>query len=255
MNPLIKANASKILGSYCITCPEALNLFELMNAEGLLIEFSKTESSIGSILFSERKGIVTIDEKIEDIKQQRFIAAHEFGHFVNESGKAGFYKCTGEMVFGKAVNWLKEREASEFAVELLMQEKWFGSFIRGKRFGKKLLTEISDYFGVSLSSAALRYAELGSTPMAVILSKKGEVEWSSINKSFCYSWIPKGYKVNNLSYAFDFFEGKEIPDEPETILADAWFLEDRAYRKDHFLFEQNIPMPRYDAILSIVWEG
>lgn len=255
MNPLIKANAANMLKQYRIKKHSQFNLFEIMNAEGLLIQRVNLENSIGSISFDAGYGIVSIDANIKDEKQSRFIAAHEFGHFVNEREKPGFYRCTGEMIFGTGGNLNLESDASRFGVELLMFEQWFLDFIKGKRFGKKLLTEISDYFEVSLSSSALRYAELGTTPTAMILSKNGKVEWSCLNKSFCYSWIPKGYKVNNLSYAFDFFDGEEIPDEPETILADAWFLEDSAYRKDHFLFEQNIPMPRYDAILSIVWEG
>ncbi|HRI46809.1 MAG TPA: ImmA/IrrE family metallo-endopeptidase [Ignavibacteriaceae bacterium] len=255
MNPLIKANAVNMLKQYQIKRHSEFDLYEIMNAEGLLIQRVYLENSIGSISYDSRGGIVSIDANITDEKQSRFIAAHEFGHFVNEREKSGYFRCNGEMIFGTNTNLTLESNASRFGVELIMFEDWFLKFIKGKRFGVQLIKDISDYFGVSLSSSALRYAELGYTPMAVILSQNGKVVWNSINKSFCYSWIPKGYKVNNLSYAYDFFEGKEIPDFPETILADAWFLEDRTYRKDHFLLEHNIPMPRYDAVLSIVWEG
>jgi hypothetical protein len=77
------------------------------------------------------------------------------------------------------------------------------------------------------------------------MSTDGKVKWSSINKYFPFKWIPNGYAVNNNSYAEDIFkemkEGKTISDYGcNEVLADAWFWEDRNYKKDYFMFEQNI---------------
>ena len=147
-----------------------------------------------------------------------------------------------------------EVDANDFAAELLMPEEWFCSFTKGKRFEKKILSDIADYFGVSLSAAAMRYAEAGNHPVAIIMSKDGVVKWSRINNYFPFKFIRNGSGVSSSSYAYEFYKGEKISDEVETILADAWFPEDFNYKKDYFLFEQNIPMCRYNAVLTVLWE-
>ena len=135
-----------------------------------------------------------------------------------------------------------------------MPEEWIVNFTKGKKFGKKLLSETAEYFDISLSAAALRYAEIGNHPVAVIMSKDGVVKWSRINKYFTFHFIRNGSKINDLSYAYEFFKGEKITDEPQEILADAWFREDFNYKKDYFLYEQNIPMYRYNSVLTLLWE-
>jgi hypothetical protein len=135
-----------------------------------------------------------------------------------------------------------------------MPEEWFVKFTKGKKFDKKLLSLTAGYFDISFSAAALRYAEIGNHPVAVIISKDGSVKWSRINKYFTFHFIKNGSKVNNLSYAYEFFNDEKIPDEPEEILADAWFAEDFNYKKDYFIYEQNIPMYRYNSVLTLLWE-
>jgi len=119
------------------------------------------------------------------------------------------------------------------------------------------------------------------------------VKWSRINKYLPFKWIPIGYEVNNNSYAYDIFENfnlsrsagttknKQITisnepiyppqaetlnkkyttnnpmtiiTEPNVVLADAWFWEDNNYKRDYLLMEYNIPMPRYDSVLTVLWE-
>ena len=107
------------------------------------------------------------------------------------------------------------------------------------------------------------------------------VKWSRINNYFPYKWIPIGYEVNNNSYAYDIFQsfslqvtvgnnsaiGKTttndkystnnpmtIINEPNEVLADAWFWNDNNYKKNYLMMEYNIPVPRYDSVLTILWE-
>ena len=145
-------------------------------------------------------------------------------------------------------------DANDFAAELLMPEEWFVNYSRGKKFEKKILEELAKYFNVSLSAAALRYAEVGTHPVAVIMSKDGVVKWSRINKYFPFYFLRTGSEVTPSSNAYEFYQGEKISNEADLILADAWFWEDRNYKKDYFLYEQNIPMYRYNAVLTLLWE-
>ncbi|MCB0748605.1 MAG: hypothetical protein KDC90_14185, partial [Ignavibacteriae bacterium] len=95
--------------------------------------------------------------------------------------------------------------------ELIMYEKWFVDFTNGKKLNTQLLSDIADYFRTSLSSAAMRYAELGSTPTAIVFSKDGKIKWSRINPYFPFKFIKGGIPVNDLSYANELYKGNDVP--------------------------------------------
>jgi len=44
-------------------------------------------------------------------------------------------------------------------------------------------------------------------------------------------------RVSNNSHAYDFFEGKPIPQSPEEIPIDAWFSESYNYKPNTFIFD------------------
>ena len=261
MNALAKANAIKLLKDLYIDTPEKLDLEGIAGMENLFIEERDLTGKEGELVFKDELGIISIDSKIAEPGQKRFTAAHELGHYFNEvipeqrKGKRDFYfSCTGEDIRSIYNKNYKETNANEFAAELLMPEEWFKKFTRGKKFNKQLLSETAEYFNTSLSATALRYAEVGNHPTAIIMSKDGRIKWRKINSYFPFHWIDPGMEVNNNSYAYEFYQNKPVPDEPETVPADAWFLNDYHFKKDYFLFEQNIPMYRYNAVLTILWE-
>jgi len=254
MGILAKANANKILKEFLIKEPAKLDLYAIAGYENLFIEERDLFSSEGQLVVKDGMGIITVDNKITEKGQKKFTVAHELGHYFNSGKKNGSYFCSGLDIRGIKQDITAEVDANNFAAELLMPEDWFTKFTKGKIIGKKLLSESAEYFDISLSAAALRYAEIGSHPVAVIMSKDGSVKWSRINKYFTFRFIRNGSKVNNLSYAYEFFKGEKIPDEPEEILADAWFVEDFNYKKDYFIYEQNIPMYRYNSVLTLLWE-
>lgn len=257
---LPKSHARKLLDDYCIEDPSELIIERIANAEGLIIQELEFDNAVGKIHFSRNTGLITIKKNIEDESQKRFTIAHEMGHFFNERGNNETFIIDDlSSIYNPSE---REKAANEFAAEFLMKSEWFTDFTRGKKLNIDLLKETASYFRVSLSAAALRYAEIGPSPMAVIMSRNGIVQWSRINNYFPFTWIPNGYKVNSNSYAFDIFEKGEkgesqsvIESNPEEVLADAWFWEDRNYRKNFFMMEQNFYMPGYNSILTILWEA
>lgn len=261
MNVLAKANADKLLKNLYIDSPGKLDLESIAGIDNLFIEERNLAGKEGELVLKDGLGVISIDSKIAEPGQKRFTIAHELGHYYNEAvpgfrnGQSDFYfSCSGEdirSIYNKNIN---EVNANNFAAELLMPEEWFKKFTTGKKFDKKLLSETAGYFSTSLSATALRYAEAGNHPTAVVMSKDGKVKWVKVNSYFPFKFIRTGSEVSSLSYSFEFYKDKPIPDEPELILSDAWFAEDFKYKKDYFLFEQNIPMYRYNAVLTILWE-
>lgn len=250
MSVLAKAEARKILKEYFITEPQKLNLEDILAGEMIYLEESELNEESGRIVFNKNCGILRINKNIKEPGQKRTVIAHEIGHFKLHNNKNR--GCTKLELLTHNNNLSNENEANIFAAELLMPEEWIRDFIKGKKAGKDFLSDFSKYFNVSISSAALRIATLDIFPIAVVLSKNGIVQWSCISESLPFKWIPKGYKVNNNSYAYDIFNnfsgrGKQLRIEDSLItdnkivtnelsyeinsvnevLADAWFWEDR----------------------------
>lgn len=262
MSNLAKAAARKILKQYFISDPQKLNLEDILAGELIYLEESNLNGEYGRIVFNERCGIMRIDKSIKEYGQRRTVIAHELGHFKLHQNK--LKGCTKLELLTHQINQPQENEANVFAAELLMPEEWIREFMRGKKPGKYILSDFCEYFNVSISSAALRISLLDIFPVAVIMSKDGVVQWSSISKSFPFKWIPKGYKVNNNSYSYDLFEKmkKQVNGVYadfsegtgfEEVLADAWFWEDRNYKKNFFMYEYNVPMPAYSSVLTILF--
>ncbi len=254
MSILAKANAKKLLSDLFIKDPLQIDLYAIAGCENIFIEERDLASSEGELVFKNGIGIISVDNKINEGGQKKFTIAHELGHYFNSGKNNGSYFCSGLDIRGIKQNIKAEIDANDFAAELLMPEEWFINKSKGKKFSKQILDMLAEYFNVSLSAAALRYAEIGTHPVAVIMSKDGIIKWCRINKYFPFNFIRTGSEVTSSSYAYEFYKGKKISKEPDLILADAWFWEDFNYKKDYFLYEQNIPMYRYNAVLTLLWE-
>jgi len=96
-----------------------------------------------------------------------------------------------------------------------MREEWFTDFTKTHKLNMELLKDTAEYFKVSLTAAVIRYAEIGNTPIVVILSKKGYVYDSRINPDFPFQYVSKGFRVNHRSNAYDFYQGRELKTEPD----------------------------------------
>lgn len=246
--------AVELLEKYCIDSPAHLNLEEIANAEYLIVEETDTDTYLGKINFNADYGFVSINRSIAEPGAKRFTLAHELGHYCNEKLQIKNYKmmkCDLRDIYGAKK---LEADANIFAAELLMHRPWFNKIILNRPVNMELIKEIAEPLGVSLTAAAFRYAEIGQYPVAVIMSRDGKVAWSSINEYFPYKWIPKNYVVRKESSAYDFFAGKEVQTCYDLIPAHTWFSEDFKCPRDVYLNEQNIAMPNYNSVLTLLWQ-
>ena len=246
---------TNLFEEYSIASPAELSLEKIAYGESLIIDEADLNGCIGKINFTKTTGLITVDKKIKLETQKRFTIAHEMGHFFNERDliERKKYSCLNSDFFPNANN-KREKDANEFAAELLMYEKWFLEYVRGKKLEVKTLQETAAYFNVSLSAAAIRYSKIGKYPIAVILSKNGAVVWTSINEYFPYKFVPKGYKVRETTGAYDFFKGKEMQTGADLVPVPAWFGSDFYGKSSKYLNEENFGMTNYSSVLTILWE-
>jgi Zn-dependent peptidase ImmA (M78 family) len=247
-----RAKAREVISRYCIKSPEEINLENLAGCEYILIEEENSKGYQGRISFGEGYGLIKVNNQIKEEGQRRFVIAHELGHFFNEMRKNTGCTSKDLMKFNHSND--NEYRANIFASELLMHEPWITEYTSGKKPSIELLKDISNDFKVSVSAAGIRYTETGKYPTCIIMSKDGKVIWSSINKLFPFQFIKPNQPLNSYSSAYDYFQGKEISQEPEEILADAWFLNDYDYKPEYYLIEQNLVMKNYGCVLTMLWE-
>ncbi len=90
-------------------------------------------------------------------ERQRFTLAHELGHFVLHRDSHASFNCDKESIYtGADTLKLIEREADEFASNLLMPGDLLRQRITGKRIDFHLLGELAKEFGVSLEAMCIR---------------------------------------------------------------------------------------------------
>ncbi len=90
-------------------------------------------------------------------ERRRFTIAHELGHFILHRASQTRFQCDKESVYS-GIESLKqiEREADDFAGNLLMPGDLLRNRIAGKRIDFHLIGELAREFGVSLESMSIR---------------------------------------------------------------------------------------------------
>ncbi|MBI5662738.1 MAG: ImmA/IrrE family metallo-endopeptidase [Ignavibacterium album] len=251
-----KKIAEQIIDKYCIKNPRDLNLEEIANAEGLIIEESNISGSLGKIIFNDDYGLILINKSINNEGLKRFTIAHEMGHYlINKYSSQNKHGWTIDSFGDYISNRNHETEADHFAAELLMHKPWFSKFIKNIPVCLDLIKQISAEFNVSLTAAALRYAEIGQYPIAVIMSKDAAVQWSFLNEYFPCKYLPGGSRVPKESNAWDFFNGKEMSEDEDLIPAKSWFKQDLRCKATSYLYEQNIVIPVINSVMTILWQS
>lgn len=189
-----------------------------------------------------------------DTPRIKFSFAHELGHYfidehrqVLESGKSLHIPSRYLLEQKDPV----EKEADFFASCLLMPESIFRRKCSGK-FSYHLVSELQSFFGTSLSATLIRYMQIGSYPICVVLVKNGVIKQKWFSDDFPYKSIKTDFRgiVPKDTCASEFPDN--IYSQAESVEVSAWF---RSYEdlSGLTLNEQCIyPSASFDTI-SILW--
>lgn len=109
----------------------------------------------------------------------RFTLAHELGHFLLHLGTQDSFECSEEDVLltGSREQQI-EGEADAFASQLLMPLPQFRAMTGTARVDLEVLSRASSLFGVSLTSACLRWIRATSESAVIVLSRDGFIDWA-----------------------------------------------------------------------------
>ena len=121
----------------------------------------------------------------------------------------------------------------------------------------ELIRNLSERFNTSLTSTVYRYIDFGPHPICAFYSKDRKIQYWKKSEQFRY-WIPDRNKLNvpRDSVAEEFYSNGRIytkKDSDQIITKSTWF-ELREYDTDTPMFEFCVITPRYNTVLSVIWE-
>jgi hypothetical protein len=195
---------------------------------------------------------IIVRDSIREPGRKNFTVAHEIGHFVLPGHDKADLVCTSTEVG----NWSDsakefEREANEFAAELLMPEAVVRQIIERSEPSLELIEKIASSCEASLSAGAWRFCHLTGHRCAIVWSGVDGNSWSRRSEEFRFGVSLAG-ATRQGTFANDCFAGRDIPDRPEPVSADLW-LDSHNVAAGARIWEQSKALPSYSSVLTLLW--
>ncbi len=253
-----KQAAQKMLEECGIDDPTEFSLEFLVAGRGATLIEKQLANSEGRIVFGKSRAIITVNSAIEFAGKRKFVIAHELGHHEMHRDLISVHN-DNDASLEYFKNGHQETEANEFASELLMPEALFKRECNGKKFSPDLLRQLSTRFETSITSVAYKYFELGNHPICLVYSHNNQIKYQRWPDGYGH-YIPDRRKLPppDGSVAAEFFGEKKIytkNDSKQQVWKSAWFeLKRDESDSDTRFYEYCIITPRYNTVLSVIWE-
>jgi hypothetical protein len=197
-------------------------------------------------------GAIIVRDSIRESGRKNFTVAHEIGHFILPGHEDADLVCTSTEVG----NWSGstkgvEREANEFAAELLMPELVVRGIVGRSEPSLQLIQQIASSCQTSLSAAGWRFCYLTNHRCAIIWSAMETVSWSKRSEEFRFGVSLSGV-ARQGTFAYDCRAGLNTPDRPEPVAADLW-LDSQNVAAGARIWEQSKALPSYSSVLTLLW--
>jgi Zn-dependent peptidase ImmA (M78 family) len=252
-------SAQRVISDLGISCVEDLYLTnEIAWERGALVLEEKLSGAEARLLIAYPRSIITVSTAISDLNRRRFGATHEIGHLEMHRGQCKVFNCSKEdLDSGGTKNRASpslENEANEFASHLLMPDQFVRPYCKDLNLNLASVIDLSNRFKVSLTAAALRFIQISTEPLAVVVSSDGYIRWFEGNKDFfdLGLFVNVGERLSRESLAIRAFQGISIPPKAGQVPISAW-MRQGSYSSKATLSEQSLAMPNYNSVLSFIW--
>ncbi|MGF1587178.1 MAG: ImmA/IrrE family metallo-endopeptidase [Bacteroidales bacterium] len=233
--------------------PSDFSLEIVAESLGISIKEVPIKGSEGRIIMNADTGIISINSSIVNQARKNFIIAHEIGHFLLHRDSL-IFSDTYKTLSDWHNKGLKEKEANEFASELLLPSGLYNSKVVGKKLNLDLMKEVSIFFHVSILAAFIKYVTHGSYPVMIVFMENGIIKWKKCSDDFPFQYLPYSTKVPAYTVAGDYFYHNNLEPDPEIVDAIEWFPEDFQikHKKDWKLWEQSYTVSE-QGLVSCLW--
>lgn len=241
--------AKEIIIALYIEEPTDIDVNAIAAMRGAYIKEDALKTAEGRLTILGAHGLITVNSTIPEQGKKRFVTAHELGHFELHRGEAFTISCkdTDFSEWGK--NKILETEANYFAAELLMPENIFRRKINNKPLSRDLLSYLAEEFQTTLTATSIRFVIL-TEEYAMICSDRSGIKWFVTGDEFPYRLNVAG-RVHSESLAYDFFDGKSLPDSFWPVSSEAW-IDDYKFKGNGEVMEMVIPISTYNQVLSFI---
>jgi hypothetical protein len=254
--------AKRVLDELGIRDPGDLQALDLIAWErGALVREAQLDGAEARLTVARRRAIITVSTAIRDPRRKRFSIAHELGHLELHRRNGMLALCLSEDID----TWRSEHprsglelQANEFAAALLLPEKFFSPLCVNRQPSLNYISELADTFNVSLTATARCYSQYCDELICIVFSQANHIRWFQGSKEFEELRDELGFfidvrsRLDPRSLAAKLFQGTSISNEQKPVAASVWFTPGK-YRSDAIIQEQSIPMPSYDAVLTLLW--
>ena len=187
--------------------------------------------------------------------RRRFSIAHELGHYhiPTHKNRATGWCGDADMSAGAHGGRTHEREANDFAAELLMPRHLFSRDAEGRDPNFREIGELAqrDMYDVSHTAAALRYVQVPRSACSLVCARDGIIEWVAKSRDFVYRIPWRGDPVPSDSHAKAVFNGEDANEGAEPLDPYTWLEIEQ--RQPVELFESTLAISRQSQVLSLVW--
>lgn len=130
------------------------------------------------------KWLILYNSAVRSEGRKRFTIAHEFGHYLLHRRDQNLFECgDADIETGDGNERDIEKEADLFASTLLMPLDDFRRQVAGQTVSFDLLGHCADRYGVSLTAAALRWAEIADKRAILVASVDDHMLWAKSNEA------------------------------------------------------------------------
>lgn len=245
---LAEHEAQKLHEKYGIISPEQIRLRDIAYAEKVIVIEKSVTSAVASLVRTRNKATIRISPRDRE-ERKRFSIAHELGHLKlnHQTGKIKTV-CTNKDM----MSWYKksiETEANYFASELILPTKMLERLCDVEEVNFSAVKYIAKTFRSSLTATAIKFVHLNPEKCALVYSENGKIIWSCRSGDW-YPFIQLGVPLDQRTEAYEFFQRKELYDDPVETPAEAWFDDTRGIGD---VIEHSIGSKEFDFVLSLLW--
>ncbi len=243
----------------------------------LLNELKINSLPIDPRLIAERIGLHVVEENLSgfdgcfmrnvkaiiinksmDSGRKNFTIAHELGHARIPHHTDAEYKEYRENLGFPITKKQEEREADEFASELLMPRELVSKIVTSQKISLDTIKGIAEKCQTSFTSSALAYCKFSPELCAIIVSEAGKIKYFFSSEGLRrknISLVPK-MPLNKLSHAMSFFNVDGIlinnGEEKGKVQNVAWAPELNCC--DYTCLEHSqVLSNRFNQTISLVW--
>ena len=224
---------------------------------GILVWEREADSGYdGYLISADGNWGIMLNSSIRSKARKRFTVAHELGHYYIDYHDGTNYQCFGRDIGSISPSIRQdEREANEFAVELLMPDEAFRKDIQQRGISLNAINSIAAKYGTSMTSTAIRYARCSPEACAIVVSEQCKIRYFAYSENFRREkslYLSRNAPLRDGSHAKKLFDSElQVPEEQGAVKASSWSA--NGADPDLMVLEHSKCLSAFKQVLSLIW--